>query len=84
MLNNNICIVCLSCNIKESITTVKLSENSRDKCFSSVTSAFILLPFLSVALHESGTKNALLGPLLNNTEVFLTPFISTQNHTLGG
>ena len=24
--------------------------------------AYILLPFLSVALHESGTRNALLGP----------------------
>ena len=23
---------------------------------------YILLPFLSVALHESGTRNALLGP----------------------
>jgi hypothetical protein len=32
---------------------------------------------------ESGTKNALLGPLINNTEVYLTPF-STQNHTIGG
>jgi hypothetical protein len=37
--------------------------------------------FLSVALHESGTRNDLLGPWLNNTEVYLTPFIRTQNHT---
>ena len=44
---------------------------------SSVTSALILLPFLSVALHESDTRNALLG-----TEVYLTPFISTQDHKL--
>jgi len=29
-----------------------------------MTSALILLPFLSVALHESGTRNALLSPLL--------------------
>jgi len=27
-----------------------------------LTMALILLPFLSVALHESGTRNALLGP----------------------
>ena len=45
----------------------------------SVTSALILLPFLSVALHESDTRNALLG-----TEVYLTPFISTQDHKIAG
>jgi hypothetical protein len=51
---------------------------------SSVMSALILLPFLSVALHvhESGTRNALLGPWPKNTEVYVTPFISTQNHTI--
>ena len=37
---------------------------------------------LSVALHELGTRNALLGP--NNTIVYLTPVISTQNHTIAG
>jgi hypothetical protein len=42
-----------------------------------VMSALILLPFLSVALHESDTRNALLGPRLINTEVYFTPFIST-------
>jgi hypothetical protein len=42
----------------------------------SVMSALLLLLFLSVALHESGTRNALLGP--NYTEFYLTPFISTQ------
>jgi hypothetical protein len=47
---------------------------------SSVMSALLLLLFLSVAIHESGTRNALLGP--NYTEVYLTPFISTQNHTI--
>ena len=40
----------------------------------SVMSALILLPFLSVTLHESGTRNALLGPWLNNT----------KNHTIAG
>ena len=42
---------------------------------SSIKSALILLPFLSVTLHESGTRNALLGPWLNNTEVYLTPLL---------
>jgi hypothetical protein len=51
---------------------------------SSVTSVFILLPFLSVAQQESGTRNAILGPWLNNSEVYLTPFISTQNHAIAG
>jgi hypothetical protein len=39
---------------------------------SSVTSAVIL--FLSVALYELGTGNALLGSWPNNTDVYLTPF----------
>ena len=50
----------------------------------SVMSALILLQFLFVALHESGTRKALLDPWLNNTEVYLIPFISTQNHTIAG
>jgi hypothetical protein len=40
-----------------------------------VTSAHILLPFRSIALNESGTRNALLGLWSNSTEVYLTPFI---------
>jgi hypothetical protein len=27
----------------------------------------------TIALHESSTRNALLGPWLSNTEVYLTP-----------
>ena len=42
----------------------------------------LLLPFLSVTLHESGTRNALLGPWPNNTEVYLTPLISTKNYRM--
>ena len=42
------------------------------------------ITFLSVAPHESGTSNALLGPWHTNTEVYLTPFVSTQNHTIAG
>jgi hypothetical protein len=40
--------------------------------------------FLSLTLHESGPRKALLGPWLNNTEVYLTPFICTQNSTVAG
>ena len=42
---------------------------------SSVTSALLLLLFLSVVLHESGTRNASLGPWLNNTELYFTPLL---------
>jgi hypothetical protein len=91
ILSDNVRILCLSCNIKKSKTAAKLSENSRNKrlndaCFgyfqtiwksfslaSHVTSAFILLPFLAVALHESGTRM-----------LYLTTFITTQNHTIAG
>ena len=83
----NVHILCLFCNIKNSKTPAILSENYWNKrcsnCFQwciSVTSA--LVPFLSVVLHESGTRNALLGPWPNNTEVYLTPFISTQIHII--
>ena len=43
-----------------------------------------LILILYINLHESGTRNVLLGPWPNNTEVYLTPFISTQNHTIAG
>jgi len=49
-----------TCNIKRSKTIATLFENSCNKrrskrsMVSSVTSALILLPFLSVALHELG------------------------------
>jgi hypothetical protein len=36
------------------------------------------------SLHEPGTRNTLLGPWLNNTEVYLTPFSSIQNHIIAG
>ena len=38
----------------------------------------MLKPFLTVALHELGTRNALLDPLLNNTEVYWTPLLVLQ------
>jgi len=37
---------------------------------------------LSVALHELGTRNTLLGRRPNNTIIYLTSVISTQNHTI--
>ena len=78
---NNVRILCLFCNIKKSKTTDKSSENSIVLIvFIGVICDYII----SVALHESGTRNALLGSWLNNTEVYLTPFISTQNHIIAG
>jgi len=66
IFNDNVRILCLSCNIKKSKTTAKLSEKSRNKrrsnrfsMVSYVTSVLILLLFLSAALQESGTRNVL-------------------------
>jgi hypothetical protein len=43
---------------------------------SSEMSEFILLPFFfTVALCETDTRKAFLGPWLNKTEVYLTPFL---------
>jgi hypothetical protein len=39
---------------------------------------------LNMILPESGTRDALLDPWLDNIEVYLTPFISTQNHAIAG
>ena len=47
---------------------------------SSLKSALIL----TVALHEPGTSKVLLGPWLNNAEVYLILFIKTQNTTIAG
>jgi hypothetical protein len=49
-----------------------------------VSAYTVTVSFCCSNLHESGTRNALLGSWLNNTEVYLTPFISTQNHTIAG
>ena len=37
--------------------------------------------FITVDLHESDNRNALLGPVLINTELYL---ISTQEHAIEG
>jgi hypothetical protein len=36
------------------------------------------------SIKFAGARNDLLGSRPNNTEVYLTPFISTQNHTIEG
>jgi hypothetical protein len=43
------------------------------------TSVLMLLPFLSVALHEKSTRNALLGPWPNNIAVYLTFLLKSHN-----
>ena len=90
IFTDNVRILCSSCNAKKvKKTTAKLSEKSWNKlhynCFQlCLTSVLMLLPFLTVALHESDAKKTLLCSWLNNTEVYLTPFISAQNHTRAG
>ena len=57
-------------NPKQLLNCLKIAETSFVQSFSmasSVTSGFILLSFLSVVLHVSGIRNALLGSWLNNT-----------------
>ena len=75
IFNNNVHILCLSCNIKKSKTTAKLSENSWNKCHSNCfqwrhlwCQVLILLPFLSVIVHESGTR-------LNNLKFIWPPLL---------
>ena len=61
--NVHVHILCLSCNVKQSKTATKLSEKSRNKLRSHpVMSALKLLPFITVTVHEAGTRKALLGP----------------------
>jgi hypothetical protein len=40
-----------------------------------VKSSLIMLPFLSVVLHESGTINVFLGPWLNDNDLYLAFFV---------
>jgi hypothetical protein len=64
IFSDNVCILYLSCNVKQMPeTTAKLSNKNREKlhsnCFlmvSSVKSMLILLPFLTIAQCESGTR----------------------------
>jgi hypothetical protein len=67
IFTDNVCILCLSCNVKKSKTTANLPENIRNKrhsnrlpwMVSSITIALILVQFLYVALHESGTRKTI-------------------------
>ena len=82
---DNVGIIYLSCNAKK----LKKKKKNLPICLKRaetsifliifmvflVMSTFILLLFLSVTLHESCTRRALLGPWLNNTEVYLTPLL---------
>ena len=67
--NVGVCMYCVYCSkIKTSKINAKLSVRAETSNilidFNGVfiTSVLILLPFLSVTLHESDTRNALLGP----------------------
>ena len=67
IFSDNVRLLCLSCKIKRSKTTAKLSKNNwnkrRSKRFQrelSVTSALTLLPFLYVAKQESSTRKVIL------------------------
>ena len=66
IFSDNVRILCLSCNVRQLKTTAKLSKKSKNKCcfnpflfVSSVTSALLLFPILTVAPHGSGTRKTI-------------------------
>ena len=64
IFSNNVHILCLSYHIRKTKTTAKLTRKNRNKFFSflivsSVKASLILLPFRTVALHESGTRKTI-------------------------
>ena len=73
---------------KKSKTIAKLSEtcrnNRRSNCFQLFRLwrlCLYMLPYFNVALTESGYQKVVLGPWLNDTEVYLNPLLilkSTQ------
>ena len=60
--SDNVCILCLSCNVKKHKIMGKLSKKSRNKCCSN---PFVWCPlsnaYLTVAQHKSGTRKLYLG-----------------------
>jgi hypothetical protein len=71
--------MCFSFNAKKfqsnSQILCKEQKQSSIQTFSAVSSmtyALILFSFLTVVIHESGTRWASLGPWLNNTEVYFS------------
>jgi hypothetical protein len=62
IFTDDVRIMCFYCNIKKSIRTAKLSEKSRNKNDSNGVFYHVrtyTVPFLTVALNESGTSKAL-------------------------
>ena len=61
--------LCLSCNVKKPKTNAKLSTKSKNKHRSNLIwlcplkSALTMLPFLTVALHESVTRKNISWPV---------------------
>ena len=56
---------------KDQKQTPKLSENSRNKRRSNrFHSALVLLPFLTVALHESGTRKTISWSVTEYTKMY--------------
>ena len=72
--------------LKNPKTTSKFSGKSEPSVilivFNSVLYRISSYTFLTVTLHGSGTRKVLLGPWLNNTDIYLNIFISTGNHTI--
>jgi hypothetical protein len=61
IFTDDVRIMCFYCNIKKSRRTAKLSEKAETNMtlmVSSTTSALYTVPFLAVALNESGTSKA--------------------------
>jgi hypothetical protein len=82
--------LCLSCNVKKFKTRAKLSENSWKKRHYNIFQGCPLCSphlycyhfLLSLYMNQVPERKALLGTWWNNTEVYLNPFISTQNHII--
>ena len=69
IFTENLRILCLSCNFKKTKSNCKIVLKQLKQVSllqlsmeSYVTSALILLPFITVALQDLGTRKALLGP----------------------
>jgi hypothetical protein len=63
VLTDNICIFCFCCNVEKSSKQLPCYQNRADTSvvlivlmMSSLMSSLILVQFLTVALHESGTR----------------------------
>ena len=92
IFTNNVRILCLCCNVKRLKTsTAKLPKNSRNKrcsssvMVSSITSAFLLLPFHIVALHGSGNRKAISwSVIVNNKKISIQCNLTAQIEPVQG